>query len=150
LVILPPATRAGTSPQQFNTWIKALRLEDGDESNRDLKLVAPNRFVLQWVRERYLRRLEDMAKQFFAEPVQISINLPEPSEIERLDVTTALRSAAKKDIADSEPQLPFLPFHQPAPMRYTRKPVSTRHLPSTRWLPVAPTTWLAPLPIKWH
>ena len=71
-------------PQQFNTWIKALRLEDGEESNQGLKLVAPNRFVLQWVRERYLRRLEDMAKQFFAEPVQISINLPEPAELERL------------------------------------------------------------------
>jgi len=72
-------------PQQFNTWIKALRLEDGDESNRGLKLVAPNRFVLQWVRERYLRRLEDMAKQFFEEPVQISINLPEQTEADRLE-----------------------------------------------------------------
>ncbi len=73
-------------PQQFNTWIKALRLEDGNESNPGLKLVAPNRFVLQWVRERYLRRLEDLAKQFFAEPVLISINLPEVVEAERQDV----------------------------------------------------------------
>ena len=48
-------------PQQFNTWIRALRLDEGDESIQGLKLVAPNRFVLQWVRERYLRRLEDMA-----------------------------------------------------------------------------------------
>lgn len=72
-------------PQQFNTWIKALRLEGGDDSEKDLKLVAPNRFVLQWVRERYLRRLEDMARQFFEEPVRISINLPEHSEIKRLD-----------------------------------------------------------------
>ncbi len=81
-------------PQQFNTWIKALRLEDGEESIQGLKLVAPNRFVLQWVRERYLRRLEDMAKQFFAEPVQISINLPEPAELERLD---AAPFTAKRD-----------------------------------------------------
>ncbi|MBS3917107.1 MAG: chromosomal replication initiator protein DnaA [Sulfuritalea sp.] len=73
-------------PQQFNTWIKALRLEDGNEPGQELKLVAPNRFVLQWVRERYLRRLEDLAKQFYTEPVQISINLPAPSEIERLEV----------------------------------------------------------------
>jgi len=73
-------------PQQFNTWIKALRLEDGDESDPSLKLVAPNRFVLQWVRERYLRRFEDLAKQFFAEPVQISINLPETTDAEHLCV----------------------------------------------------------------
>jgi chromosomal replication initiator protein len=74
-------------PQQFNTWIKALRLEDGDESAQSLKLVAPNRFVLQWVRERYLRRLEDLAKQFFSEPVQITINLPEAAELERADAS---------------------------------------------------------------
>lgn len=73
-------------PQQFNTWIKALRLEDGNESDPGLKLVAPNRFVLQWVRERYLRRLEDLARQFFAEPINISINLPESTETERLDI----------------------------------------------------------------
>ena len=48
-------------PQQFNTWIKALRAED-DQSANAVRLVAPNRFVLQWVREKYLRRLEDMAK----------------------------------------------------------------------------------------
>jgi len=87
-------------PQQFNTWIKALRLEDGEESNQGLKLVAPNRFVLQWVRERYLRRLEDMAKQFFAEPVQISINLPEPAELERLDAAP-LTSKRNNDATDS-------------------------------------------------
>ena len=71
-------------PQQFNTWIKALRLEQTEAADKhDLKLVAPNRFVLRWVRERYLRRLEDMARQFFAEPVQISIDLAESAEAER-------------------------------------------------------------------
>lgn len=86
-------------PQQFNTWIKALRLENGDESNQSLKLVAPNRFVLQWVRERYLHRLEDLAKQFFAEPVQISINLPESTELERLDVPPLAVTAKNESVA---------------------------------------------------
>lgn len=85
-------------PQQFNTWIKALRLENGDESNQSLKLVAPNRFVLQWVRERYLHRLEDLAKQFFAEPVQISINLPESTELERLDVPPLAVTAKNESV----------------------------------------------------
>ncbi len=88
-------------PQQFNTWIRALRLEDGDDSSPGLKLVAPNRFVLQWVRERYLRRLEDMARQFFAEPVLISINLPEPSEFERLNAmqpVTAVKNESSGSI----------------------------------------------------
>ncbi|MBK6632246.1 MAG: chromosomal replication initiator protein DnaA [Betaproteobacteria bacterium] len=82
-------------PQQFNTWIKALRLEDGSDSNPSLKLIAPNRFVLQWVRERYLRRFEDLAKQFFAEPVQVSINLSENSEIAHLDVMSPVATSTQ-------------------------------------------------------
>ncbi|HEY8856468.1 MAG TPA: DnaA N-terminal domain-containing protein, partial [Rugosibacter sp.] len=40
--------------QQFNTWIKGLRLEiDPNDSSR-YQLIAPNRFIMQWVRERYL------------------------------------------------------------------------------------------------
>ena len=48
--------------QQYNTWIKTLRLEDDadDPEARPtrLRLIAPNRFVLQWVRERYLDQIE--------------------------------------------------------------------------------------------
>lgn len=91
-------------PQQFNTWIKALRLEDvprqsilgGGEPGQALRLVAPNRFVLQWVRERYLRRLEDMAKQFFAEPVSISIDLPDAFESERIETPVSPPIQAEK------------------------------------------------------
>lgn len=100
-------------PQQFNTWIKALRLEDGNESNPGLKLVAPNRFVLQWVRERYLRRFEDLAKQFFAEPVPISINLPEVVEAERPEVIhpTVTREDRTSGISSS----PISTFSAPGP-----------------------------------
>lgn len=72
--------------QQFNTWIKALRIEDGDQASNGLKLVAPNRFVLQWVRERYLRRLEDMAKEFFSEPICVSISLQENHELDKREI----------------------------------------------------------------
>ncbi len=34
--------------QQFQTWIKGLRINESDDST-SLSLVAPNRFVLQWV-----------------------------------------------------------------------------------------------------
>ena len=40
--------------QQFNTWIRPLQIEaDGDE----LRVYAPNRFVLDWVNEKYLSRV---------------------------------------------------------------------------------------------
>ena len=43
--------------QQFNTWIRPLQVEaDGEE----LRVYAPNRFVLDWVNEKYLSRLLEL------------------------------------------------------------------------------------------
>ncbi len=45
------------SPQQFNTWIRPLHAIESDGS---IRLLAPNRFVLDWVSERYLSRMEEL------------------------------------------------------------------------------------------
>ena len=43
--------------QQFNTWIRPLQVEaEGDE----LRVYAPNRFVLDWVNEKYVGRLLEL------------------------------------------------------------------------------------------
>jgi len=48
------------TPQQFATWIRPLTC--ADESGR-LRLTAPNRFVLQWVKDRFGGRIETLARQ---------------------------------------------------------------------------------------
>ena len=48
------------STQQFNTWIKPLNAEV--EGNA-LRLVAPNRFVMQWVKERFIKKIEQFARE---------------------------------------------------------------------------------------
>ncbi|OED41443.1 chromosomal replication initiation protein DnaA [Endozoicomonas sp. (ex Bugula neritina AB1)] len=45
------------SSQQFNTWIRPLKVM-GDE--HDLCLLAPNRFVADWVKEKFLPRIEEI------------------------------------------------------------------------------------------
>ena len=45
------------SSQQFNTWIRPLKVM-GDE--HDLCLLAPNRFVSDWVKEKFLPRIEEI------------------------------------------------------------------------------------------
>lgn len=64
-------------PQQFSTWIKALKA-DGDHAadTPSLRLFAPNRFVLQWVRERYLRRIGELGEEFHGEPIDLQLVLP--------------------------------------------------------------------------
>ncbi|HLB41687.1 MAG TPA: chromosomal replication initiator protein DnaA [Gammaproteobacteria bacterium] len=47
--------------QQFNTWIRPLQAE---QSNSKLVLLAPNRFVLDWIAERFLSRIKELVKQF--------------------------------------------------------------------------------------
>ncbi len=45
------------SPQQFNTWIRPLHAIESDDT---IRLLAPNRFVLDWINERYLARIEEL------------------------------------------------------------------------------------------
>lgn len=76
--------------QQFNTWIRPLRL-DADRCGVDeLRLVAPNRFVLQWIKERFLGRIQDMAADNLGHPLQVSLGLTEPEP----DTTGGKLSAA--------------------------------------------------------
>src|ERR1035437_11044298 len=58
--------------QQFNTWIKPLRLDSKTPSGQ-IALLAPNRFVLDWIKNRYLARIEAMAAEYFSSPIRVSL-----------------------------------------------------------------------------
>ena len=45
--------------QQFNTWIRPLRFING---NNTLYLLAPNKFILEWVKDHFLGRIEEIIK----------------------------------------------------------------------------------------
>ena len=47
--------------QQFNTWIRPLQLADEEPSV--LTLVAPNRFVMDWVNDKYKARIQELIRQ---------------------------------------------------------------------------------------
>lgn len=49
------------SAQQFNTWIRPLH---AIADRHALRLLAPNRFVMDWVRERFMHRIGELAAQF--------------------------------------------------------------------------------------
>ena len=63
------------SAQQFNTWIKPLQAELikttlGDNA---LRILAPNKFVQQWVKERFLAKIETIAAELL--PINTLIEL---------------------------------------------------------------------------
>jgi len=53
------------SNQQLNTWIRPLQAEERDGS---LKLLAPNRFVLDWIRQHFQARIIEIARQTAKNP----------------------------------------------------------------------------------
>ncbi len=62
------------SPQQFNTWIRPLHAIESDNA---VHLLAPNRFVLDWISERYLTRIEELlsAEQVPGEHVSVKLEI---------------------------------------------------------------------------
>jgi len=59
--------------QQFNTWIRPLQAKGTDQS---LHLLAPNRFVLDWVQEKYATLIGELLSEFSNNPafsMQISV-----------------------------------------------------------------------------
>src|SRR5215467_6183432 len=67
------------TPQQFNTWIRPLRLELAGDG---LLLIAPNRFVLQWVKERFAARIEELAAMAMGRPLRLNLVVADVAERE--------------------------------------------------------------------
>jgi chromosomal replication initiator protein len=65
--------------QQFITWIKPLSVTQRDD--HALTVIAPNRFVLQWVRDKYLSRIQSLAQEHYAAPVAVDLVLAETDAV---------------------------------------------------------------------
>ncbi len=79
--------------QDFNTWIRPLQaVEDGDA----LRLLAPNRFVVDWLQQHYIERiLEIIANQGVATEVIV--------EVGSRQVSAAPASSRPKPVASTQP-----------------------------------------------
>lgn len=66
--------------QQFNTWIKPLQLDTSGSNVGDPVLIAPNRFVLQWVKDNFIPHIEVMAQQHFSKEIHFQLILGNTAE----------------------------------------------------------------------
>lgn len=61
------------SAQQFNTWLRPLQAETDEQR---LVLLAPNRFVVDWVKKHFYARILELIKQFSGELIKtVSIEI---------------------------------------------------------------------------
>ncbi len=99
------------SSQQFNTWIKPLRFDASG-----MLVLAPNRFVLQWVKDRFLSTLQDFACTYYEKPTEITLALdkspPKPAPVESKPVVAAVapQTNSRPEINGLNPSFTFESF----------------------------------------
>ena len=90
------------TPQQFNTWIRPLHAVEEGET---LRLLAPNRFVLDWVNDRFLGQISEILS---------ALNDGQSTQI-TLEVGTAARAtptrAPVRANISTAPSVPIAPAH---------------------------------------
>ena len=99
--------------QQFNTWIRPLVLGEPEGDHRAMRLLAPNRFIQDWVSDKFLTNIQDAAQQFSDQAVpKVSIGVIEQrreaglfSSASRMDgrQEPSMAHQSKVGVAESEP-----------------------------------------------
>lgn len=60
------------SSSEFSTWIRPLQAVQGENK---VNLLAPNRFVLDWVKEHYLTKIEDAIRLFANDDISLNLEI---------------------------------------------------------------------------
>ncbi|MEO7725797.1 MAG: chromosomal replication initiator protein DnaA [Burkholderiales bacterium] len=97
-------------PQQFKTWIKPLKFQAAENL---LTLTAPNRFVLQWIRDRFLAEIERLAAERFGSEVAVNLILAEKETALPTKALVPVNGGTKpstRDISRLNPDFSFSTF----------------------------------------
>lgn len=102
--------RANLTQQQFSTWIKPLVFEDADG---EVRILAPNHFVMDWVREKFADHIDGWAQEFFERPIAITYALGKKNTAARPTSSQAAPAAAARmpaaPVAQAQPGLRINP-----------------------------------------
>ena len=73
--------KSDLTESQFNTWIKPLSVIE-DEEAQSLTLLAPNKFVVNWIQKNYLEKIQTVASKKLAGKATIALSIgDEPADI---------------------------------------------------------------------
>ncbi|MEY3790815.1 MAG: hypothetical protein RLZ09_1651 [Pseudomonadota bacterium] len=85
------------TPQQFSAWIKPLAMLDFEDGR--LRIAAPNRFKLDWVKTQFADRITTIAAEFWQSPVDVQFVLdPRNGQLKK----TAGPSAPANSLASAD------------------------------------------------
>ena len=90
--------------QQFITWIKPLSVKQNGSTG--LTVIAPNRFVLQWIRDKFFSRLQSLADEHFGVPISIDLLLMDQAAATNARNVLAPLTPAVSNPPATEPTIP--------------------------------------------
>ena len=96
------------SAQQFNTWIKPLQAEFDENL---LRILAPNKFVLQWIKDRFLSKIEAIAVECLPQHILIELSISkklisEKTDSEKIVINKQLNGNANNNVHASSAATP--------------------------------------------
>jgi len=98
------------TPQQFSAWIKPLAPLDFEEGR--LRIAAPNRFKLDWVKTQFASRISALAAQFWEVPIDVQFVLDPRTNVPRKPAAAAPQGPGDADYG-----------HPTIPERVTEVPI---------------------------
>ena len=88
------------TPQQFSAWIKPLAPLDYEEGR--LRIAAPNRFKLDWVKTQFAARITTIAAEFWQSPVDVQFVLdPRMAPTKRPTVVAPATASKSQQLNES-------------------------------------------------
>lgn len=88
------------SPQQFNTWLRPLQCEQHDDK---LVLFAPNRFVLDWIKDKFLQRISEVAQHNNdGAPINVELEIGSKNIIPNATATSTVSANSHLNVANNK------------------------------------------------
>ncbi len=89
------------TPQQFSAWIKPLAMLDFEDGR--LRIAAPNRFKLDWVKTQFADRITTIAAEFWQSPVDVQFVLdPRNGQLKKTAGPSAPTNSVMSSYAPTE------------------------------------------------
>ena len=89
------------TPQQFSAWIKPLSPIDYEDGK--LRIAAPNRFKLDWVKTQFASRITTLAAEFWEAPIDVQFMLDPRTNVARKPSVSTLPVALDGAHPNSSP-----------------------------------------------
>ncbi len=142
------------SAQQYNTWIKPLKARVNGEA---VQIVAPNKFVMQWVKSKFFNRIATIANELSPSAiVELIVDSSEQAATVSGQTHAKSQPPAESTVesaitaaATQKTKNPSAAVHPPNILKTKKTVVSTTVSCLIITSQAAPTSWHGQLPFRW-